>query len=98
MLGLEGLVWLFVIFALYFIPTMVARSRKHRNSSAITALNILLGWTVLGWIIAFIWALTTPGTMTAQAPGGGTYCASCGRALSTEAKFCPQCGAARAAS
>lgn len=44
----------------YFIPTLAAASEKHHNLRAIFALNILLGWTVLGWIAALIWALTKP--------------------------------------
>jgi hypothetical protein len=46
------------IFLLYFFPACVARNRKHANASAITALNIFLGWTVLGWVVAFVWSLT----------------------------------------
>jgi T4 superinfection immunity protein len=50
-------VW--VIFAaLYFIPAIVANDRKHHNRYAIYALNLLLGWTVIGWIAALVWALT----------------------------------------
>ena len=42
----------------YFIPFIVAHERRHRNYEAIGALNALLGWTVLGWIAALVWALT----------------------------------------
>jgi hypothetical protein len=44
---------------LYLLPWVVAAMRGKKNSGAILALNVLLGWTVIGWIIAFIWALTT---------------------------------------
>jgi len=44
-------------FALYFLPTIIARTRKRRNVTAIAALNFFLGWTVLGWVIALVWAL-----------------------------------------
>lgn len=43
---------------IYCIPAVTAYSRKHRNSLAILWLNILTGWTGLGWLVAFIWALT----------------------------------------
>jgi hypothetical protein len=36
----------------------VAASRKHNNEGAIFVLNLLLGWTFLGWVIALIWAPT----------------------------------------
>jgi hypothetical protein len=32
--------------------------RKKRNATAILALDLLLGWTVLGWVAALVWALT----------------------------------------
>jgi hypothetical protein len=48
----------FWIFA-YMAPTVVAGVRRHNNASAIGALNILLGWTFLGWIAAMIWAMTS---------------------------------------
>jgi hypothetical protein len=50
---------------MYFIPALVARQRKHPNSTAIMALDIFLGWTVLGWVVALVWALTA---VTPKAP------------------------------
>lgn len=44
--------------AFYLIPTVVASIRKHRSGKAIFVLNILLGWTVLGWIASLVWSLT----------------------------------------
>jgi len=45
---------LFTFF--YFIPSIVAYTNEKKNESAIIILNIFLGWTILGWIIALIWA------------------------------------------
>ena len=45
-------------FILYFLPTTIALMRKHTNSVAIFALNLLAGWMVIGWIIALVWSLT----------------------------------------
>jgi hypothetical protein len=42
----------------YFIPCIIALMRSHRNAMAIFVLNLLLGWSVLGWIIALVWAMT----------------------------------------
>ena len=42
---------------IYFIPSWIAELKKHRNAGAIFAVNLLLGETVIGWIIALIWAL-----------------------------------------
>jgi hypothetical protein len=42
---------------LYFVPTLVGYLRKKRNLAAIFALNLLLGWTFLGWAGALVWGL-----------------------------------------
>ncbi len=42
---------------LYFIPSVIALTRNHRNKAPIVALNILLGWSILGWVGALVWAL-----------------------------------------
>jgi hypothetical protein len=51
---------LFVIVALavYFLPTIVAWRRQHQSETAIMVLNLFLGWTFLGWLIALVWACT----------------------------------------
>lgn len=53
---------LIVIFAVsgfaYMSPTIIAYRRGHHNWEAIGAVNMFLGWTILGWIAALIWALT----------------------------------------
>lgn len=55
-------VWAYLIWAVliagYFLPTIIAGRRKHHNLGAIIAVNLLLGWTLLGWLIALIWSLT----------------------------------------
>jgi hypothetical protein len=44
--------------ALYFAPTYAAARRAHPNRVGIFLLNLLLGWTVIGWIAALLWAIT----------------------------------------
>ena len=48
---------LLVIASVYFLPTIVAVMNNRKNKIAISALNILLGWTFLGWVISLVWAL-----------------------------------------
>ena len=43
---------------LYFLPAIIALARGHHDGFAIFLTNLLLGWTVLGWIIALIWSVT----------------------------------------
>lgn len=45
-------------FFVYFAPAMVSSKRHHHNKNAIYVLNLLLGWTIIGWILALVWALT----------------------------------------
>jgi hypothetical protein len=46
-------------FAMYFLPSIVAVARNKRDTSAILLLNLFLGWSVIGWIVALIWAVKT---------------------------------------
>lgn len=45
-------------FGFYFLPAVLAFYRGHHNRVAILVLNLLLGWTFLGWVGALIWSLT----------------------------------------
>jgi hypothetical protein len=55
-----GLVLLFCLIVLYFIPALVAFDRRHCNKASILVLNLLLGWTFVFWVAALVWALTSP--------------------------------------
>lgn len=48
----------FIALAIYFFPTWLAGHRQHHNTGAIFALDLLLGWTVMGWIASLVWACT----------------------------------------
>ena len=54
--GITTAAFLPVALMLYFVPTLAA-GKDHRNRQAILALNLLLGWTFIGWVVALIWAL-----------------------------------------
>jgi len=41
---------------LYLLPTFIAAVRRHRNSYAIFGVNLLLGWTAVGWLVALVWS------------------------------------------
>lgn len=58
--GLSVPTFFFVVFGLmvHFIPTFIAVKRKHKNQLAILMMNILLGWTLILWFVAIIWACT----------------------------------------
>jgi Superinfection immunity protein len=50
----------------YCLPTVIASLRGHRQQGAIFALNLLLGWTLIGWVAALVWGLTNSQPPAAQ--------------------------------
>ena len=55
-----GLLGFAFSFGCYVVPTIVAVARRHRDTPGIAVVNILFGWSVIGWILALIWALSDP--------------------------------------
>ena len=54
------LVWIIIITVMgyiYLIPSIVAWEGKKSTFNSILVINILLGWTVIGWIVALAWAV-----------------------------------------
>jgi Superinfection immunity protein/Bacterial PH domain len=66
---------LLVAVALYFLPSTLARRRRHPRYESILVLNFLLGWILVGWVVALVWALrprsidTTPPPTPAERGG-----------------------------
>jgi len=42
--------------AMYFLPAIIAHQRRQVSSGAIFLVNLLLGWSIIGWIVCFAWA------------------------------------------
>src|SRR5258708_7290805 len=53
-----GVVVLAICVGIYFIPYIIAKSNKKQNAGAIGALNFFLGWTLVGWVVALVWAMS----------------------------------------
>lgn len=47
-----------LILVIYFIPAITGYASKKKNKQAILVLNFFLGWSIIGWIIALVWATT----------------------------------------
>lgn len=96
-LGLLG----FLGGMIYFIPAFVAYEKDHANASAILVLNFLLGWALIPWVIALVWAITEKQTteiMVQQAAlaepsviGDTRTCPFCAETVKAEAKLCKHC-------
>jgi len=55
----EKLIFLIPFFIfIYLIPSIMAAWHKHSKRDAIQLLNILTGWTFIGWVVAAVWAYT----------------------------------------
>jgi hypothetical protein len=82
---------------LYFLPSIIAHNKT--NFGGVFVLNLLLGWTFVGWIIALIWALGGDSQRVvvmhqAVGFGGGNFCTRCGCTQAARARFCSNCGSA----
>jgi hypothetical protein len=51
-----ALVLIIVIIVLYFLPTIIALARSKANVGTVVVINLLLGWTFLGWVVALAMA------------------------------------------
>jgi len=68
-----SMITLFVLMALYFLPTIVAAHRGH-EVTGILLLNLFLGWTVIGWMAMLVWALAArPRCVVYARPGAYPY-------------------------
>lgn len=52
-----ALLGLVICLALYFLPSIIAMARHHRNVLAIFLCNLLTGWTMVGWVVAIVWSV-----------------------------------------
>jgi RsiW-degrading membrane proteinase PrsW (M82 family) len=87
-------VFFITVPAMYLLPTYEAWKNKHPNLVAISLVNIFLGWSVLGWVAALIWAFKkaepTPLIMSAtQEPSTANVAPLIQEARET--KKCPFC-------
>ena len=41
----------------YLLPTGIAIGRRRTNTGSIFVLNLLLGWTLVGWVVALVWSV-----------------------------------------
>ena len=44
-------------FVMYFLPSIIALGRSKRDIGGIILLNFFLGWTMIGWVVALVWAV-----------------------------------------
>ena len=47
-----------IVLTLYFVPSIIAKSRDHHQFATILVLNIFLGWTFIGWVVCLAMSLS----------------------------------------
>ena len=93
-----------VSFLVYFLPSIIASRRQAQNGCAIFIVNLLFGWTFIGWLVALIWALAdspkrditiqnyVPAPSPDNAQSTQRTCPNCGRRVLTTTDKCLHCG------
>lgn len=89
--GGAGIGMLVFLGILYFIPAFVAAGRAHPNTGSILALNLLLGWSVLGWVAALVWSLSAIAERPEAATRKHKRCQFCAEDILREAVVCKHC-------
>lgn len=59
-MGIESIFFFPIIIiglAVYFIPTIIAVARHHRNALAIFLVNLFAGWSFIGWVVTLVWSV-----------------------------------------
>ena len=74
----------------YFAPSLAGK--RKWNAKAILLLNLFLGWTVVGWVVALVWASTKQAADEAIAEDR-IPCPECAELILPQARVCKHCGA-----
>jgi hypothetical protein len=85
--------FLFLLVVLYFLPTIIGHNK--RDSAGIFIVNLLFGWTVIGWFIALIWAAASEHRVAALLVPAGVAMSPrcrCGAPEPVGAQYCWSCG------
>lgn len=67
--GHIAVAWIVAVLTLgYMLPWAIAATRGRPNTLAIALLNLLVGWTFLGWVAALVMACLSDPSVTVAAP------------------------------
>lgn len=43
---------------LYFLPSIISLLRGNKRGAGVFVVNVFLGWTFIGWVVALAWAVS----------------------------------------
>lgn len=66
---MDGLILLAFAALIYFLPAIIAANREHHQTGPIVILNLFLGWTLLGWVVALAWSVSSVAKPASAAKG-----------------------------
>jgi hypothetical protein len=104
--AIGSVVFMLVLVAAYFIPTIVAAQRGIPNAGPVAIINLFLGWTFIGWVVALAMAVAgeRPSTQRRVPDASGppapakvatnatNKCPDCAEAVLADANVCKHCG------
>jgi Superinfection immunity protein len=81
-----------ILTALYFLPSIIGKDK--RDAMGIFLVNLFLGWTLIGWVFALLWACASDRPAYVQyAPAGiAHFCSYCGTPAAPVVRYCSSCG------
>lgn len=89
----SGLIVLILLAIFYFAPAIAAGRRNHPAQWGIFIVNLLFGWTVIGYIVALVWTFSQP---RRESPSSAAVrpCPFCAEDIMAAAVKCKHCGSA----
>ncbi len=82
-----------LLIYVYFFPTDIANKRNAEHVTGIFILNLFLGWTLVGWVIALVWAVSSEAIDddVDDASEDEKECPFCAEIIKLKAKVCRFC-------
>jgi hypothetical protein len=84
---------------LYFLPSIEAKINNNPNFMSVFMVNLFLGWTIVGWVVALAWAHKKAEPMVIASPRAAPandekQCPYCAEMVKAAATKCRHCGSA----
>ena len=64
LLGIILLIAGIVLLVIGLLPSLIAFNRKHQYRWPILIINVFLGWTLIGYVVALVWAVMPQGKLS----------------------------------